>query len=228
MSCSVGLGRVIFLYNDDNMDITKIEELFPNLEGELYHELATHATIRQVKAGETLLKVGQTIRSTMLIVEGIVKLYREDQEGKEFFIYHLNAGQACSLSMVCAAKHETSEVLAKALTDATLLSIPFEYMDKWMAKYKSWYTFVITSYRNRFEELLRTIDAIAFSNMDERLTYYLQKQADALGTNIKMTHQEIANDLNSSREVISRLLKKMETKGWLIIHRNSIEWVKID
>lgn len=206
------------------MDVNQLKELFPNLEDELYQELAMHGTIKEVKAGDTLLKVGQTIRSTMLILEGIVKLYREDQEGKEFFIYHLNAGQACSLSMVCAAKHETSEVLAKALTDATLLSIPIGYMDKWMSKYKSWYTFVITSYRNRFEELLRTIDAIAFTNMDERLTYYLQKQAAALGNNIKMTHQEIANDLNSSREVISRLLKKMEMKGWLIIHRNSIEW----
>lgn len=210
------------------MDIPQLKKLFPNLEDELYTEIVTHASIKHVHAGDILLKVGQTIRSTMLILDGIVKLYREDQEGKEFFIYHLNAGQACSLSMVCAAKHETSEVLAKALTDATLLSIPFEYMDKWMAKYKSWYTFVITSYRNRFEELLRTIDAIAFSNMDERLTFYLQKQADALGTNIKITHQEIANDLNSSREVISRLLKKMETQGWLIIHRNSIEWIRRD
>jgi CRP/FNR family transcriptional regulator len=69
----------------------------------------------------------------MLIVEGLVKLYREDEEGKEFFIYHLDAGQACSLSMVCAARHETSEVLAKALTDATLLSIPLEFMEQRMA-----------------------------------------------------------------------------------------------
>jgi len=186
-----------------------------------------HATIKEVKAGDILLKVGQTIRSTMLIVDGIVKLYREDDEGNEFFIYHLNPGQACSLSMVCAVKHETSEVLAKALTDATLLSIPFEYMDKWMSQYKSWYQYVITSYRKRFEELLTTIDAIAFSNMDQRLESYLIKQTQVLGKQLKITHKEIANDLNSSREVISRLLKKMEAKGWIIIHRNSIEWIKV-
>ena len=99
-------------------------------------------------------------------------------------------------------------------------------MDQWMSKYKSWYQFVITSYRNRFEELLKTIDAIAFSNMDERLEDYLKKQVSKLGKNLKMTHQDIANDLNSSREVISRLLKKMETKNWVAIHRNSIEWIK--
>jgi len=210
------------------MDALQLKTLFPNLEEGLYSELAEHGTIKEVKAGETLLKVGQTIRSTMLIIDGLVKLYREDDEGKEFFIYHLNAGQACSLSMVCAAKHETSEILAKALTDATVLAIPLEYMDQWMSKYKSWYQFVITSYRNRFEELLKTIDAIAFTSMDERLEYYLIKQVQQLGNTLKITHQEIANDLNSSREVISRLLKKMETKGWLAIHRNSIEWIKKD
>lgn len=208
------------------MDTAILKNLFPDLEQELYEEIVKHATIREVKAGDTLLRVGQTIRSAMLILDGIVKLYREDEEGKEFFIYNLNAGQACSLSLVCAVKHETSEVLAKALTDATVLSIPLEYMDKWMGKYKSWYQFVITSYRNRFEELLKTIDAIAFSNMDERLEFYLEKQVKISGKHLKMTHQEIANDLNSSREVISRLLKKMEAKGWVIIHRNSIEWIK--
>ena len=208
------------------MGANNLKQLFPNFEEELYNELVEYGNIQEVKAGETLLKVGQTIRSTMLIIDGLVKLYREDDEGKEFFIYHLDAGQACSLSMVCAAKHETSEVLAKALTDATILAIPLEYMDQWMNKYKSWYQFVITSYRNRFEELLKTIDAIAFTGMDERLEYYLKKQVEKLGNNLKITHQEIANDLNSSREVISRLLKKMEAKNWLTIHRNSIEWIK--
>ncbi len=128
--------------------------------------------------------------------------------------------------MVCAAKHETSEVLAKALTDATILSIPLEFMEQWMSKYKSWYQFVITSYRNRFEELLQTIDAIAFSNMDERLESYIEKQVSRLGNHLKITHQDIATDLNSSREVISRLLKKLEAKGWVVIHRNAIEWTK--
>ncbi len=210
------------------IDKNNLKILFPNLEEGLYNEIVKHGTIKEVKAGETLLKVGQTIRSTMLIIDGLVKLYREDDEGKEFFIYHLNAGQACSLSMICAAKHETSEILAKALTDATVLAIPLEFMDQWMSKYKSWYQFVITSYRNRFEELLKTIDAIAFTGMDERLEYYLKKQVEQLGSNLKITHQEIANDLNSSREVISRLLKKMEAKTWLVIHRNSIEWIKKD
>jgi CRP/FNR family transcriptional regulator len=188
--------------------------------------MLVYGSIREVKAGETLLKVGQTIRSTMLIIEGLVKLYREDDSGKEFFIYYLDAGQACSLSMVCAAKQETSEVLARAVTDSTLLSIPLDRMEEWMGKYKSWYRFVITSYRERFEELLKTIDAIAFTSLDERLQFYLEKQVKKLGTNLKITHQQIASDLNTSREVVSRLLKKMEAAGSVAIHRNSVEWLE--
>lgn len=208
------------------MNKEKLSLLFPGFEDDLCNEILEHATVKEFKPGETLMRAGQTIRSTLIIIEGTVKLYREDEEGNEFFIYQLNAGQACSLSLVCAAKHEISEVLAKALTDTVALSIPLEYMDKWMSKYKSWYQFVITSYRDRFEELLKTIDAIAFRNMDERLEFYLKNQVKNFGTNLKITHQEIANDLNSSREVISRLLKKMEAKKWLIIHRNFIEWIK--
>jgi CRP/FNR family transcriptional regulator, anaerobic regulatory protein len=210
------------------MDILTLKRLFPALEDQLYEELLENSVMKTYNAGETIMRVGQTIRSTMLVVSGTIKLYREDDEGNEFFIYHLNPGQACSLSLVCDARHETSEVLAKALTDAEVLTIPLEFMDKWMSKYKSWYQFVINSYRDRFEELLKTVDAIAFSNMDERLEFYLKKQVKSFGNRLTITHQEIANDLNSSREVISRLLKKMEAKGLLIIHRNAIEWVQTE
>lgn len=201
---------------------------FPSLEDGLIEEMAKHRTIKEVKAGDTLLRLGQTIRSVLLVVKGFIKLYREDEEGNEFFIYQLDAGQACSLSLACSAKHETSEVLARALTDATILAIPLEFMDQWMARYKSWYQFAVTSYRDRFEELLKTIDAIAFKSMDERLEFYLSNRVKKTGKILKITHQEIANDLSCSREVISRLLKKMESKNWLIINRNSIEWIRKD
>lgn len=208
------------------MDVAQLKQVFPGLEEALYQQMAEHATIKSVKAGDTLLRVGQTIRSTMLIADGIIKLYREDDDGNEFFIYHLTPGQACSLSFICSAKTEKSEVLAKALTDAEVISLSPELMDKWMSTYKSWYQFVLNSYRNRFESLLQTIDAIAFSTMDERLEFYLKRQVKQFGPVLNITHQEIAHDLNSSREVISRLLKKMEARKMLALHRNSIEWLQ--
>lgn len=204
----------------------QIHELFPNLEDGLYDELIKYGDIKQVPAGTTMLKIGQTIRSTMLVLDGIVKLYQEDDDGNEFFIYHIQPGQACAVSMVCTYQQEKSQVMAKTLTDVTVLTVPLQYMDKWLGQYKSWHYFVIKTYRARYEELLRTVNEIAFKNMDERLEFYIKRQVKQLGKHVKLTHQDIATDLNSSREVISRLMKRMEKNGWIIIHRNSFEWIR--
>ncbi|MEN9350867.1 MAG: hypothetical protein RL372_1845 [Bacteroidota bacterium] len=189
--------------------------LFPNLEDGLYEAILEHAEIKEIPAGTPLLKVGQNIRSTMMVVEGTVKLYQENEEGDEYFMYYISPGQACAVSMVCSFQAEQSQVLAKALTDVTLLTIPIKYMDEWLSKFKSWHYFVIKTYRTRFEELLKTVNEVAFKNMDERLEFYLKQQVEKFGTTLKLTHQEIATDLNSSREVISRLMKKMEENGRL-------------
>jgi CRP/FNR family transcriptional regulator len=126
--------------------------------------------------------------------------------------------------MVCASQQLTSEVMAKALKPTKAILVPIEQMDELMLKYKSWYYFVLETYRSRFEELLSVVDAIAFKAMDDRLIFYLGKQVDTLQSNlISTTHQEIATDLNTSREVISRLLKKMEQKRMIKLHRNKIE-----
>lgn len=204
----------------------QIHELFPGLEEGLYEELIKYGDVKEVPAGTTMLRTGQTIRSVMLVLDGVVKLYQEDEEGDEFFMYHIQPGQACAVSLVCTYAQEKSQVTARALTDVTVLTIPLQYMDKWLSQYKSWHYFVIKTYRSRYEELLRTINEIAFKHMDERLEFYLKGQVKQLGKHVKLTHQEIATDLNSSREVISRLMKKMEKDGWIIIHRNSFEWIK--
>ena len=207
------------------MDVVQLKKLFPGLEEALYDEIMQHATLREVQAGDTILDAGQTIRSMMMVVEGIVKIYREDEDGGEFFMYDILPGQGCAVSMVCDFQHQQSGIIARALTDAVICSIPLQYMDEWMMKYRTWHYFVIQTYRARFEELLNTIDAIAFKNMDERLEIYLRKQVKQFGKVVKLTHQDIANDLNSSREVISRLMKKLENNGRIIIHRNAFEWV---
>jgi CRP/FNR family transcriptional regulator len=208
--------------------ITKVElkSLFPGLEEGLYDAILENAEIKEVSAGTPLLKVGQNIRSTMMVVEGTVKLYQEDEAGDEYFMYYISPGQACAVSMVCSFQAEQSQVLAKALTDVTLISIPIKFMDKWLSEFKSWHYFVIRTYRNRYEELLKTIHETAFKNMDERLEFYINRQVQQFGNTIKLTHQEIANDLNTSREVISRLLKKMENNGWIALSRNSFDWIK--
>ncbi len=201
-----------------------IKELFPAFDKALLDEIALHAEIREIKAGEILIRKSQYIKNTMLILKGAIKIYRDDIEGGEFFMYQLNPGQACAVSMICAAQSKTSQITAVALEDSTVLSIPLRMMEKWMAENKSWYEFVISTYRSRFDELLSVIDQIAFRSMDERLEFYLKRQSkDSSLRVINISHQQIATDLNSTREVVSRLLKKMEQRGLVKLHRNSIE-----
>lgn len=199
---------------------------FPLFDKELADYLMEIGEVKSFPEGEVLMKTGQYFRTSMLILKGRVKLYRESEDGSEFFMYFLEPGTACALSMICATRHEASEIMAVTLEETEILTIPIQHMDTLMTRYKSWYYFVLETYRKRFEELLVVIDHIAFKNMDERLEWYLGQQAAKTGRNIALTHQQIANDLNSSREVISRLLKKMEKNKEVILHRNSIEWLE--
>lgn len=203
---------------------TLLDTKYPLLENALIEEIEKYGIYKEFPADTVLMKRGQYIKSTMLILSGLVKVYREDEEGNEFLMYYLQPGEACALSMVCAARHEESPIMAKTVQDTSAIMIPVEIMSNWMQQYKSWYQFVVETYRSRFEELLQTIDGIAFKNMDQRLEAYLVKAVELQGTKIiSVSHQEIARELNSSREVISRLLKKMEQMGKVVLNRSSIE-----
>ena len=135
------------------MKITEqeIKDRFPSFEKELVEEIIDKGELRIFKDGELIMRTGQYIRSTVLVLQGLVKIYREDDEGNEFFMYYLDGGKACALSMICASKQDTSELTAKSVTETTVIAIPLSYMDQWMTKYKSWYQFVLGSYRERFE-----------------------------------------------------------------------------
>jgi len=210
-------------------DEEHIRQLFPSFERDLVSIMVEKAETREYREGQMMMRTGQHFRSTMVILEGLVKIYREDEEGNEFFMYYLQPGQACALSMICATRQQTSQIMARAVTDTVTLSIPLEWMDKWMTQYKAWYHFVLESYRARFEELLVTIDHIAFRNMDERLLFYLKKRQETSKSNLlAISITDIATDLNSSREVISRLLKKLSDKGYIRMDKNILEIIRLD
>jgi CRP/FNR family transcriptional regulator len=207
----------------------EISAHFPTLEEALVHEIMEVADFRIIPEGSTMMRTGQNIRSALLVVDGLVKIYREDDQGNEFFMYYLDSGKACAISLVCALGQETSGLMAKADTEATVISIPVQYVDEWMGKYKSWAQFALSSYRERFDELLQTIDHIAFRNMDERLLFYLKRHQEKQNTNIISTSfTEIAQDLNSSREVISRLMKKLSDKGIVQLHKSHVEIINLE
>lgn len=203
-----------------------IKDLFPIFSQEVIQLLQEHGSMQTITEGTIMMRTGQYVKNTIIVLKGSIKIYREDEDGGEFFMYYLLPGQACAISMICATKRETSQITAKAVEDAEVLTIPLQLMDKWMMEHRSWYEFVLDTYRKRFEEVLLVVNSIAFKAMDERLELYLQRQKDVCQCNdIQLSHQEIATDLNTSREVISRLLKKMEQKGLIELHRNHISFL---
>ena len=150
-------------------------------------------------------------------------MVRENDLGEDLLLYYIESGDTCSMTMQCCVKSTLSEVKAIAMEPSDILMIPLEKMEQWMAKYTSWRAYILQSYHYRIQELIETIDAIAFMKLDERLLKFLKDQAKVFGTmEIPVTHQQIADDLHSSRVVISRLLKQLETKGEIKITRNKI------
>jgi CRP/FNR family transcriptional regulator len=205
-----------------------IQEKFQHLEAALVAEMSRESVVRPLGEGEDVLQTGQFIRSTILVSEGLLKVYREDEEGNEFLMYYLQPGDACALSMMCTVRNDRSGIRVRAVVPSELILIPAHLTEVWLGKYKTWNHFVVSSYRQRFEELLQTLDSVAFQALDERLLFYLRRYEQALGKEVKLSHQQIAEELNSSREVISRLLKKLEQRGALRLHRNAIEIINLN
>ena len=207
----------------ENLNKEAIQQQFPQFEPSLLENIQKESVVKHLESGDSVIQTGQYIRSNILLLNGLLKVYREDDEGNEFLMYYLEPGNACALSMMCTARSETSQVKAKAVQPSDVVLIPQQLSEQWLAKYKTWHNFVIGTYRERFEELLQTLDSIVFKSLDERLLFYLKRHVQVSGPEIKLSHQQIADDLNSSREVISRLLKKLEQTGALTLHRNYIE-----
>jgi len=202
-----------------------IKEHFPVLcEVKLIEEIEKECKVVTYKTGDKLIEIGAYIKQMPLLLSGTIKISREDDDGKELLLYYLNSGETCAMSLSCCIADTKSNVRAAVLEDAQIIMLPTSKIDDWMKKYDSWKNFVFLSYQMRFEKLLQTIDSIAFMKMDERLEKYLLSRSSELNSKIiNLTHQEIANDLNSSREVISRLLKQLEKLGRLKLHRYKIE-----
>ncbi len=203
-----------------------LESCFSQFEQELKKEILDSASLMTLPADTLMMDIGQKVEVIPLIVSGSVKVFREDENDHELFLYYLGPGEACAITMICSAREGYSKIKAIPEEKTTVIVIPIEKLDLWMPKYKSWYYFVMDTYQDRFEELLKVVDGIAFHRMDERLIEYLEKNAEASQNAIvHKTHQQIAQELNSSREVITRLLKKLEQRGVVRVNRNQIELI---
>jgi CRP/FNR family transcriptional regulator len=192
-------------------------------EDQLIEEIASVSKLQVFKEGDILIDFGDYIKRMPLLINGAIKILREDFDEGELLLYFIEKGDTCAMTMACCLGQTKSEIRAIAETDGTVIMIPVEKMEEWLGKYKSWRVYVFNSYNNRLKEMLSAIDHLAFMNMNERLLAYVYEKAKINKTDsIQSTHQEIADDLHTSRVVVSRLLKALENEGKIKLNRASI------
>lgn len=197
------------------------------LEPALMSELIARSKAVSVKEGEVLLGIGQMVHVIPLVTKGVIRVTRNSEEGHELLLYYVSANESCAMTFTCCMQQFPSQIEARAEEDSEVLLIPITLMDEWMQRYPSWKNFVMSTIRNRFTELLNTIDQIAFRKLDERLLAYLSDKATvSKNKELHISHEQIARELASSREVISRLLKKLENEKVVALGRNVIRLLK--
>lgn len=193
-------------------------------ERELLKEMTEEGQLRNLEPGDQLIAAGQNIREIPIVTKGLLKVTREDDSHKELLLYYVGDNEGCALTFTCCMQIFPSEVSHIAETEVEVLTLPMYKMDEWMAKYPSWKSFVMTTMRERYQKLLQTIDQLVFQKLDERLIAFLKEKSKATNsTLINLSHEQIATEMASTREVISRLLKKLEQDGRVLLYRKQIK-----
>lgn len=202
----------------------QIQNSYPNIfEAKLIEEISGKAQMMSFESGDILIDMGQQITHMPILLDGAIKIIRDDYEEGELLLYFLERGDTCAMSMACCLGDKRSNIRAIGEVAGSVIMIPVTFMDTWLATYSSWRKFVFDSYNNRLEEMLEAVDNLAFNDMSGRLKNHLLNVATINNGNIvSKTHLEIAQELNTSRVVVSRLLKNLEKEGFLSLNRNNI------
>lgn len=204
-----------------------LKRTIPFIEPDLLSEIKEVAVVQTFEANTPILNDGSYIKVIPIVVSGQVKVYRQIED-RELLLYYIEPAQSCFMSVSACIMNQKSKVIAVTETETKLILIPMQYVAKWMGKYPRWTNFVMQLSNMRFEELLSTIDNVTFGKLDTRLVNYLLNKAKKTNTTIlKTTHQTIANELGSAREVISRLLKQLERDGKVVLSRGTVDIAKL-
>jgi CRP/FNR family transcriptional regulator len=191
----------------------------------LLQELSSCPVV-ELSPNEFLLHDGDFIRNIPLLAKGLIKVRKADESGKEILLYHISPGESCVLSITASLNDSNSRAEAITESPSTVILIRAEKLKDWTERYRTWRKFVMKLYFQRLEELLALVDSIAFKNIDIRLIEKLREKTDPLSNEINTTHQQLANELGTAREVVSRLLKQLEKENKIMIHRGKLKIIK--
>lgn len=194
---------------------------------ELVEKLYQYGTTKNYHEGDIILDENASIRSIPIVMKGMLKVIRTEEDGREILLYYIKAGESCIMSFLGGMHNEKSIVRAEIEEDAEILFLPVDKVSLFIKEHPEWLDYIFRLYHKRFEELLDIINAIAFKKVDERLLNLLQKKsALTRSETINTTHEQLANELGTARVVVSRLLKQLEEDGKLELGRNKITLLK--
>src|SRR5690606_20387511 len=190
---------------------------------ELISKLTQFSTVRNYKAGEMILDENSLIRAIPIVTRGTLKVMRTEEDGREILLYYIKPGESCIMSFLGGLHDERSKVRAEVEEDAEILFLPVEKVSLFIREYPEWLDYIFRLYHKRFEVLLEIVNVIALKKVDERLVELLQKKKKLTASNtLQVTHEQLANELGTTRVVVSRLLKQLEERGQLQLGRNKI------
>lgn len=196
------------------------DSLFKTL---LKEEVATYGSLKKFPAGSVIQQEDSYIKSIPLVLNGSLKVMRTDKDDHEILLYYITPGESCIMSFLGGIHNETSKVKAVVEEDAEILFIPVEKASEWVKKFPEWSDYIFRLYHKRFEELLTAVNAIAFQKLDMRLLQLLKQKAELYQSrDIKITHQQLADELGTAREAVSRVMKQMENERLVVLGRNKI------
>jgi CRP/FNR family transcriptional regulator, anaerobic regulatory protein len=196
------------------------EELFKSV---LKDDVKKSGVVKEYAAGDVILNEESFIRSIPIVLKGSLKVLRTDPDGREILLYYIKPGESCIMSFLGGLHHEVSKVKAIAEEDTEILMVPVDKAGEWLKEHPEWTDFMFKLYHRRFEELLELVNLVAFQKLDQRLErLILQKSNLYQNKELNITHQQLADELGTTREVVSRILKQMETQGWIKLGRNKI------
>jgi CRP/FNR family transcriptional regulator len=192
----------------------------------LRQEVQAFGTVKKIAAGAALVHENSHIHHLPIVLTGVIRVTRTEEDGRELLLYYIAPGESCIMSFLGGLHHDTSKVNAVAEEDSEILLIPVQKAGEWVKQFPEWTDFIFKLYHKRFEELLAVVNAVAFQRLDDRVLHVLKQKSQLLQTHeLKLTHQQLADEVGSSREVISRILKHLEHEGLVALGRNKITLV---
>ncbi|TAF64693.1 MAG: Crp/Fnr family transcriptional regulator [Cytophagales bacterium] len=190
-----------------------LKTLFPNMQAALLQEIEAYGIEKKVDRQTEILREGQYVKYIPLVIEGLVKVFTRHEE-KELLLYYIRPQESCIMSFAALLKDEPSRIFAICEEPTTLLLLPQVQVISWSKRFPELNFLFFEQYSMRYGDLLHTINQVIFDKMDKRLYDYLKEKVSLTQKNpIKMAHKDIANDLGTAREVVSRVMKKLENEG---------------